>query len=112
MSDSATNFSRVYSPSPIQSDSSLQLPEYFLEEYSRPLTPDPQEDPIRVNSKIIRTLNEDPRYTVLPARVINISYLSNPRKQREPRRLQEVQLVLKFEVGVTFNFLKPHPFSL
>ena len=88
------------------------MPEYFLEEQSRPPTPDPQEYPIRVNSKLIRTLNEDPRYTVLPARVINNSSLSNPRKQRELRRLQEDQLVLKFEVEVTFNSLKPHPFSL
>ena len=78
----------------------------------RPPTPDPQEYPIRVNSKNIRTLNEDPRYTVLPARAINNSSLSNPRKQRGLRRLQEDQLALKFEVGVTFNSLKPHPFSL
>ena len=32
-SDSAANFSRVYSPSSILSDSTIQLPEYFLEEY-------------------------------------------------------------------------------
>ena len=61
ISDSAANFSRVYSPSSIPSDSSIQLPEYFLEEYSRRPTSDPQEYPIRVNSKNIRTLHEDPR---------------------------------------------------
>ena len=66
ISDSATSFSRVYSPSSIPSDSSIQLPEYYIEEYSRPPTPDPQEYPIRVNSQIIRTLHEDPRYTILP----------------------------------------------
>ena len=88
------------------------MPECFLEEYSRPPRPDPQEYPIRVNSKIIRTLNEDPRYTVLTARVINNSSLSNPRKQRGLRRLQEDHLVLKLEVEVTFNPLKTHPFSL
>ena len=112
ISDSAANFSRVYSPSSILSDSSIRLPEYFLEGFSRPPTPNPHEYPIRVNSKIIRSLNEDPRYTVLPERFINNSSLSNPRKQRELRRLQEEQLILKFEVEVTFNFLKPHPFSL
>ena len=112
ITDSAANFSRVYSPSSISSDSSIQLPEYFLEEYSRPPTPDLQEYPIRVNSKIIRTLYEDPRNTKLPIRTINNSSLSNPRKQTELRRLQEDQLVLKFEIEVTFNSLKPHPFSL
>ena len=42
---------------------------------------------------------------------MNNSSLSNPRKQRQLRRLQEDQLILKFEVEVTFNSLKPHPFS-
>ena len=112
ISDSAANFSRVYSPSSIASNSSIQLPEYFLEDFSRPPLPNPHEYPIRVNSKIVRTLNEDPRYTVLPARFINNSSLSTQRKQREPRRLQEQQLTLKFEVEVTFNSLGPHPFSL
>ena len=88
LSDSATNFSRVYSPSSIRSDSSIQLPEYFLEEFSRLPTPNPHEYPIRVNSQIIRSLNEDPRYMVLPTRYINNSSLSKPRKQRELRRLQ------------------------
>ena len=72
----------------------------------------PHEYPIGVNSKIIRSLNEDPRYTVLSDRFINNSSLSNPRKQRELRLLQEDQLVLNFEVEVTINSLKPHPFSL
>ena len=78
----------------------------------RPHTPNPHEYPIRVNSRIIRSLNEDPRYTVLPTSYINNSYPSKPRKQRELRRLHEDQLVLKFEVEVTFNSLNPHPFSL
>ena len=69
----------------ILSDSSIQVPEYFLEDYSRPPTPNPHEYPIRVNPKIIRSLNEDPRCTVLPERFINNSSLSNPRK-RELRR--------------------------
>ena len=112
ISDSAANFSRVYSPSSIASNSSIQLPEYFLEEFSRPPSPNPHEYPVRVNSKIVCTLNEDPRYTVLPARFINNSSLSTQRKQRELRRLQEQQLTLKFEVEVTFNSLGPHPFSL
>ena len=112
ISDSAAIFSRVYTPSSILSDSSIQLPEYFLEEYSRPPTSNPHEYPIRVNSNFIRSLNEDPRYTVLPARLINNSSLSNPRKQRELRRLQEDQLVLKFDAEVTFNSLNSHPFSL
>ena len=109
ISDSAANFSRVYSPSSILYDSSIQLPENFLEDYSRPPTPNPHEYPIRVNSTIIRTLNEDPRYTVHPIRFINNSSLSNSRKQRELQRLKET---LKFEVEVTFNSLNPHPFSL
>ena len=112
ISDSATNFSRVYSPSSILSDSSIQLPEYFLEEFSRPPTPNPHEYPIRNNSKNIRSLNEDPRYTKLPIRFINDSSLSNSRKQRELQRLQETQLILKFEVEVTPNSLNTHPFSL
>ena len=33
ISDSAANFSQVYSPSSIPSDSSIQLPEYFLERF-------------------------------------------------------------------------------
>ena len=106
------NFSRVYSPSSKLSDSSIQFPENFLEEYSIPPTPNPHEYPIRVNSTIFRSLNEDPRYTVLPARFINNSSLSNPRKQRDLRRLQENQLVLKFADEVTFNFLNPHVYSL
>ena len=77
----------------------------------RPPTPNPHEYPIRVNPKINRSLNEDPRCTVLPERFINNSSLSNPRK-RELRRLQEDQLILKFVVEVLFNSLKPHPFSL
>ena len=112
ISDSAAKFSQVYSPSSIPSDSSIQLPEYFLEDFSRPPTPTPHEYPIRVNSKIVRTLHEDPQYTVLPARFINNSSLSTQRKQRELRRLQEEQLTLKVEVEVTFNSLGPHPFSL
>ena len=96
ISDSAANFSRVYSPSSIASNSSTQLLEYFLEDFSRPPTPNPDEYPIRVNSKIVRTLNEDPRYTVLPVRFINNSSLSTQRKQRELPRLQEQQLTLKF----------------
>ena len=82
-----------------------------MEDYSGPPRPNPHEYPIRVNSKIIRSLNEDPRYTVLPDRFINNSSLSNPRKQRELRRLQEDQLLLKYEVEVTFNSVKPHSFS-
>ena len=78
----------------------------------RPHTPNPHEYPIGVNSKIIRSLNEGPQYTVLPTRYKNNSSLSNPRKLKELRRLQEDQLVLKFEVEVTFNSLIPHPFSL
>ena len=112
ISDSAANCSQVYSPSSITSNSSIQLPDNFLEDFSRPPTPKPHEYPIRVNSRIVRTLNEDPRYTVLPARFINISSFSTPRKQREIRRLQEQQLLLKFEVEVTFNSLEPQPFSL
>ena len=103
ISDRAANFSRVYSPSSIASNSSMQLLESFLEDFSRPPTPNRHEYPIRVNSKIVRTLNEDPRYTVLSARFINNSSLSTQRKQRELRRLQEQQLTLKFEVEVTFN---------
>ena len=110
MSDSAANFSRVFSSSSILPESSIQLPEYFLEDYLRPPTPNLHKYPIRVNSKIIRRLNEDPRNTLLPDRLINNSSLSNPRKQRELRRLQEDQLVLKFEVEVTFNSLNSHPF--
>ena len=82
ISDSAANFSRVYSPSSILSDSSIQLPEYFLEVFSRPPTPNPHEYPIRVNSTIIRTLNEDPRYTVLPLRFINNSSLSQTHENK------------------------------
>ena len=89
ISDNAANFSQVYSPSSIQSTSSIQLPEYFLEDYSRSPTPNAHEYPIRVNSKNIRSFNEDPRYTILPIRFINNSSLSNPRKQRELQRLQE-----------------------
>ena len=95
IADSAANFSQVYSPSSIQSNSSIQLPEYFLEEYSRPPTPNPHEYPIRVNSRIMRSFNEDHRYTVLPIRFIYNSSLSNQRKQRELQRLQEDQLILK-----------------
>ena len=112
ISDSAANFSLVYSPSSILSDSSIQLPEYFLEDYSRPPTPNRHENPICVISTKIRSLNEDPRYTVLPTRFINNSSLSNSRKQSELRRLQETQLILEFEVEVTFDSLNPHPFSL
>ena len=112
ISDSAAKFSQVCSPSSIKSNSSLQLPEYFLEDYSRPPTPNPHEYPIRVNSRIVRSVNEDPRYTVLPVRFINNSSLSNQRKQRELQRLQEDTLVLKFEVEVTFNSFRPHPISL
>ena len=83
-----------------------------MEEYSRPPTPNPHEYHIRVNSMIIRSLNEDPRYTVLPTRYISDSSLSNSRKQRELRRLQETQLILKFKVEVTFTSVNPHPFSL
>ena len=43
ISDSAANFSQVYSPSSIKSNSSIQLPEYFLEDYSRPPTSNPHE---------------------------------------------------------------------
>ena len=112
ISDSAANFSRVYSPSSILFDSSIQLLEYFSEEFSRPPTPNTHEYPIRVNSTIIRSLNEDPRYTVLPIRFINNSSLPNSRKQRKLQRLKETQLTLKFEVEVTFHSLNPHPFSL
>ena len=112
ISDSTANSSQIYSPSSITSNSSTQLLEYFLKDFSRPPTPNPHEYPIRVNSRIVRSLNEDPRYTVLPARFINNSSLSTQRKQRELRRLQEQQLTLKFEVDITFNSLGPHPFSL
>ena len=64
------------------SDSSIQLFEYFQEHYSRPPTPNPHEYPVRVNSKISRSLNEDPRYTVLPDRFINNS--SYPKEPKEP----------------------------
>ena len=60
----------------------------------------------------MRSFNEDPRYTVLPIRFINNSSLSNPRKQRELQRLQEDQLIIKFEVEVTFNSFRPHPIPL
>ena len=112
IADSAANFSQVYSRSSIQSNSSIQLTEYFLEDYSKPPTPNPHEYPIRVNLRIIRSFNEDPRYTVLPIRFMNNSSLSNPRKERELQRLQEDQLILKFEVEVTFNSFRPHPISL
>ena len=66
ISDSAANFSRVYTPSSKSSDSSIQLPEHFLEDYSRPPTPNPHEYPVRGNSRIVRSFNEDPRYTLFP----------------------------------------------
>ena len=112
IADSAANFSQVYSPSSIKFNSSIQLSEYFLEDYSRPPTPNPHEYPIRVNSKIVRSFNEDPRYSILPVRFINNSSLSTQRKQRELQRLQEDLLVLKFEVEVTFNPFRPHAISL
>ena len=112
ISDCAAKFSRVYSPSSILFDSSIQLPKYFLEEYSRPPTPNPHEYPIRAISTIIRSFNEDPRYTVLHTRFINNSSLSNSRRQRELQRLKETQSTIKLEVEVTFNSLNPHPFSL
>ena len=112
ISDSVANFSQVYSPSSIQSNSSIHLPEYFLEYCSRPPTPNLHEYPICVNSRIIRSFNDDPRCTVLPIRFIYNSSLSNPRKQRELQRLQEDQLILKFEVEVTFNSFRPHPIAL
>ena len=59
-----------------------------------------------VLTKILDTL-----YSVSVNRFKNNSSLSNPRKQRELRKLQENQLVKKFEVEVTFNSLNPHPFS-
>ena len=43
---------------------------------------------------------------------MNNSSLSNPRKEREIQRLQEEQLILNFEVEVTFNSFRPHPISL
>ena len=43
---------------------------------------------------------------------MNNSSLSNPRKQRELQRLQEDQLIIKFEVEVTFNSFRPHPIPL
>ena len=49
ISDSAANFSRVYSPSSILSDSSKQQPEYCLEDFSKPPSPNQHEYPIRVN---------------------------------------------------------------
>ena len=55
----------------------------FLEEVSRPPTPNPHEYPIRDNAKIIRSLNEDPRYTVLPIRFINNSSLSQTQENKE-----------------------------
>ena len=82
ISDSAANFSRVYSPSSLRSDSHIQLPEYFLEVFLGPPTPNPHENPIRVNSKIIRSLNEDPRYTVLPTRYINNSSFKTKKTKR------------------------------
>ena len=56
ISDSAANFSRVYSPSSIASNSSIQLPEYFLEDFSRPPTPNLHEYPIRLQEQQL-TLN-------------------------------------------------------
>ena len=112
IADSAANVLQVYSPSSIQSNSSTQLPEYLLEDYSRPPTPNPHEYPIRNNSRIIRSFNEDLRYTVLPIRFINNSSLSNPRKQRESQRLQEDHIILELEVEVTFNSFRPHQISL
>ena len=95
ISDSAANFSRVYSPSSIASNSSIQSPEYFLEDFSRPPTPNPHEYPIRVNSKIVRTLNEDPRYTVLPARFINKSSLSTRKKTKRITKITRTTTYIK-----------------
>ena len=95
ISDSAANFSRVYSPSSIASNSSIQLPEYFLEDFSRPPSPYPHEYPIRVNSKNVRTLNEDPRYTVLPARFINNSSPLNSKKTKRTTKITRTTTHIK-----------------
>ena len=58
ISDSAANFSRVYSSSSILSDSSIQLPKYFVDDFSRPPTPNPHEYLIRVNSNLFVVLTK------------------------------------------------------
>ena len=67
ISDSAANFSRVYSPRSILSDSSIELPEYLLEEYSRPPTPNPHEYPSVLIQRLFVVLTKilDTQYSLL-----------------------------------------------
>ena len=66
--------------------------------------------PNRVDGTTIYDPSHDPRFAILTERFIaNNDLLSNKRKERELKRLQNPNIELKFEAKVNFQGFNPHP---
>ena len=101
-------FSEVIIPTPVPAH--VQLPEFYLADHSRPLTPNFADYPLRVDGITIYDPQNDPRFPRLAERFItNNDLLSNKRKETKLKRLHTPNLELKFEVKVKFQGLNPHP---
>ena len=101
-------FSRVVIPTPVPAH--VRLPEYYTADQSRPPTPNFADYPLRVDGITIYDPQHDPRLPILAERFItNNDLLSHKRKETELKRLQTLNLELKFEVKVKFQGLNPHP---
>ena len=101
-------FSEVLVPTPVAPH--VRIPEYYTYDQSRPPTPNFADYSIRVDGITIYDPQNDPRFPIPAERFITTyNSLSNKRKKTEIKRLQTLNLELKFEVKVKFQGLNPHP---
>ena len=101
-------FSEVIITTPVPAH--IRIPEYYTADQSRPPTPNFADYSLRVDGITIYDPQHDPRFPILAERFItNNDLLSHKRKETELKRLQTLNLELKFEVKVKFQGLNPHP---
>ena len=101
-------FSEVIIPTPVPAY--IRIPEFYTVDQFRPPTPNFAGYPLRVDGITIYDPQNDLRFPILAQRFItNNDLLSQKRKETELKRLQTLNLELKFEVKVNFQGLNFHP---
>ena len=95
-------FSEDILPTPVPAQ--IRLPENYTADHSRPPTPNFADYPLRVDGITIYDPQNDPRFPLLAERFIaNNDLLSQKRKETELKRLQTLEVKVKFQGS------NPHP---
>ena len=96
--------------SSILSDSHLLNIDLTTDHYSTHPTPNRVDYPLIANNTLVSSPRQDPRFLYLATHKLNSNpHISNVRRRKEFRRLEDATLELKFEITVKFHNLSPHP---